>query len=603
MMSKVNTITFTLLFLIILALTPLTMHAQSEITCENDVIVQADDWLSKIADKFYGDVLAFPVIAEATNAKASVDNSYPRITDVDVIEPGWKLCVPSSADAQAMLGTESPLTSTGAERTIRFALPGLPPVPDPQVNTDWNHMIVHEAMFEPLVNLELRNGRLEPSAALAESWQQIDNTTWEFKLRQGVSFHNGEPFNADTVVYSINRTLNPPEGELRSAIWRAPNLNGVEKVDDFTVRITTSVPDATLIHGLSWWLMVPPNYIEEVGVEGFRANLVGTGPFKLESWEPANQVVVVANDNYWQGRPRLDRVILRDIPDAFTRASALQAGEIDMAMNIPIDLVEQIESSPNLAVQSVNLGSAMVLQFDIYEPCTPEAVCDQRVRQALNYAIDKEAIVRDLFKGFGAVSPGQQCPQEAFGHCPAVEAYPYDPERAKELLAEAGYADGFDMTISATSGYFQYDNELAQAISDQLSQVGVNTSIETLEAVAWLGIIEGRLENYHARGPYLLPWNTYGDCAFALEWGTERAGPYSYTPNVSWFQAVYQARETSDPAERERLYCEAAEIQKEEVPMVFLVQPPFLVGYNTRVQNFTIRPDQEVFFFPLDISN
>jgi peptide/nickel transport system substrate-binding protein len=311
----------------------------------------------------------------------------------------------------------------------------------------------------------------------------------------------------------------------------------------------------------------------------------------------------VANENYWQGRSRLDRVVLRDIPDAFTRASALQAGEIDMAMNIPIDLVEQLGTSSDLAVQSVNLGSAMVLQFDIYGPCTPEAVCDQNVRQALNYAIDKEAIVRDLFKGYGAVSPGQQCPPEAFGYCPQVEAYPYDPDQAKALLAEAGYADGFDMTISATSGYFQYDNELAQAISDQLSQVGVNVTIETLEAVAWLGIIEGRLEDYHTRGPYLLPWNTYGDCALALEWGTERAGPYSYTPNEAWTQAVYQARETFVPEERERLYCEAAQIQKEEAPMVFLVQPPFLVGYNTRVQNFTIRPDQEVFFFPLDVAN
>jgi peptide/nickel transport system substrate-binding protein len=586
----------------VVTLSPITTLAQSEIVCESDVVVQADDWLSKIADKFYGNALAYAVVAEATNAKAAADNSYARIVDVDVIEPGWKLCIPSAADVQAMQGEAPAATGTGEEKVLRFALPGLPPVPDPHVNTDWNHMIVHETMFEPLINLELNNGRLELAPALAESWQQVDDTTWEFKLRQGVSFHNGEPFNADSVVYSINRILNPPEGELRSPVWRAPNLNGVEKVDDFTVRITTKVPDATLPRGLSWWLMVPPNYIEEVGVEGFRENLVGTGPFKLESWEPANQVVVVANENYWQGRPRLNRVILRDIPDAFTRASALQAGEIDMAMNIPIDLVEQLESS-NLAVQSVNLGSAMVLQFDIYEPCTPEAICDQRVRQALNYAIDKEAIVRDLFKGYGAVSPGQQCPPEAFGYCPQVEAYPYDPERAKALLAEAGYADGFDMTISATSGYFQYDNELAQAISDQLSRVGVNVTIETLEAVAWLGIIEGRLENYHARGPYLLPWNTYGDCAFALEWGTERAGPYSYTPNEAWTQAVYQARETFVPEERERLYCEAAQIQKEEVPMVFLVQPPFLVGYNPRVQNFTIRPDQEVFFFPLDVSN
>lgn len=246
----------------ILTLAPVTTLAQNEIVCESDVVVQADDWLSKIADKFYGNVLAYAVIAEATNAKATSDNSYARIVDVDVIEPGWKLCLPSAADVQAMQGQAPAATGTGGGKVLRFALPGLPPVPDPQVNTDWNHMIVHETMFEPLINLELNNGRLELAPALAESWQQIDNTTWEFKLRQGVSFHNGEAFNADTVVYSIERILNPAEGELRSPVWRAPNLNGVEKVDDFTVRITTQVPDATLPRGLSWWLMVPPQYIK-----------------------------------------------------------------------------------------------------------------------------------------------------------------------------------------------------------------------------------------------------------------------------------------------------------------------------------------------------
>lgn len=508
---------------------------------------------------------------------------------------------PTEAPTEAP--TEPAEEAETEEKVLTFAQNGLPPVPDPHVNTDWNHMIVHLTMFEPLVNLELQDGVLEPVPALAESWEQIDDTTWEFELRQGVTFHNGEEFNADSVVYSIDRILNPPEGELHSAVFRAPNLSGVEKVDDYTVRIMTEVPDATLIRGLSWWFIVPPNYIEEQGVETFRENLVGTGPFKFESWEPNNQVVVTANEDYWKGRPALDRVIIRDMPDAFTRASALMAGEVDMAMNVPIDLVGEIESSPDLAIQDVSLPSAMVLQFDIYEPCTPEAVCDQQVRQALNYAIDRQSIVEDLFQGYGAVLQGQQCPPESFGHCPSVEAYPYDPDRARELLAEAGYPDGFDMTVTATSGYFSNDAELAQAVADQLGEVGVNVEVEIVEATVWLGIIEGRLENYHARGPYLLPWNTYGDCAFALDWGTVQAGPYSYTPNEEWGQLVQQARQTFDREERQQLYCDAAEVQKEEVPMVFLVQPPFLTAYDTQVQNFEIRPDQQVVFYPLDIAS
>jgi len=499
--------------------------------------------------------------------------------------------------------TIAPAQVASQQKAFTLAESGLPPVPHPQVNTDFNHLNVHFAMFEPLVRLELKGKALQPAPALAESWRQINDTTWEFNLRRGVTFHNGEVFNADSVVYSFNRILNPsPRGELRGAIRRAPNLNGVMRVSDFTVRITTKVPDATLIRGLSWWLIVPPKYIEENGVDNFRKHLVGTGPFKLESWEPAQRVVVVANERYWQGRPKLDRVIVRDIPNAATRASALVAGEVDIAMNVPIDLIPQVLSRPEMAVQHARLFSTTVVQFDIHGPCNPKALCDKRVRQALNYAIDKQTIVKDLFKGYGAVSPGQLCTVEVFGHSPGVRSYPYDPNKAKKLLAEAGYPDGFEMTLSATNGYLANDTDLAQAVTAQLAKVGVKVKINVLEAVAWLGIVEGRIENYHARSPYLVPWNTWGDCALALEWGTPRAGPYSYTPNEEWIRLVYKAREVSDPAERQRLYDAAAKIQREEAPMIFLVQQPIVVGYNTRVKNFLIRPDQIVPFFPLDIS-
>lgn len=513
--------------------------------------------------------------------------------------------VPEAPQAPAADTPAAGAPQPAGEKVLVLGMPGIPRATDPLINTNTAETVTHDLMFDTLTYIgPTEDGSYGPVPKLAVSWRNIDPLTWEFKLREGVTFHNGEPFNADTVLFTVDAFLNPPEGERRGAAGRLGNLTGAEKVDDYTVRFTTSQPDVTIPLGFRSLYMIPPGYIQEVGRDRFREQLVGTGPFRFESWKTSEEVVVVANDSYWQGRPALDRVVVREIPDPFTRAAALIAGEIDMTYVFPIDLVEQIGAFPNLEVQSIPILSGWVIQFDTYGPCNPEALCDERVRQALNYAVDKEALVNTIYKGTAGVSPGQICPQGSFGYTPTVEAYPYDPERAKALLAEAGYADGFDMQIATTLGLFSGDAEVSQAVAGYLAAVGVRVQVVVMDRGQWNTIIEGRMENHHNRIPYSVPWHTAGDCALALHWISELSPDgFEAYPNERWNELVIGARQAFDAAQRLRMYEEAAQIMFQEAPLILTVQPPFVVGYNSRVKNFRIDAAQSLWLYPLDVED
>ncbi|MDH3673935.1 MAG: ABC transporter substrate-binding protein, partial [Anaerolineae bacterium] len=251
------------------------------ITCETEVTVQADDWLSKLADKFYGDVLAFPAIVAATSAQAGSDDSFAVLNNPDVIEVGWKLCVPSVADAEALLSGN--FSTEQASGTIIVALAGPPESLDPADHRSRESETVLRNMFEGLVTRDTRSGvHLE----LAEELNWLDDTTLEAKLRQGVKFHNGQEMTADDVVFTFNRIIQEnaieyPEAHTSPRKGLIAPLDSVEKVDDYTVKFNFSGVWPPAMQLLVHQQIVPKSYIEEVGTQGFVEKPIGTGPFSF----------------------------------------------------------------------------------------------------------------------------------------------------------------------------------------------------------------------------------------------------------------------------------------------------------------------------------
>jgi len=221
----------------------------------------------------------------------------------------------------------------------------------------------------------------------------------------------------------------------------------------------------------------------------------------------------------------------------------------------------------------------------------------------LNYAVDKESINGHLFLGRGAVLDGQLVTKEAFGYCDKVEAYPYDPEKAKQLLAEAGYADGFEFTIHTPSGWYMQDEEMATVVAEQLRQVGIKVNLDRVEMGMWKNYLYKEVEG--PREAILVGWFSYGDAEFALRHSScsGTGVVFQLWCNEEFTAALDAAKGTFDPDERQKAYCEALQIMRDEAPGVFLVQTPVIEGVAERVQGFQTRPDQAVFVYPLDVSD
>lgn len=439
---------------------------------------------------------------------------------------------------------------------------------------------VMSQMFDGLTR---RNNAGEIVPALAESWDVVDEFTWDFHIRPGVQFHNGEPLTAESVVFSLNRALDPDRPNVRGG--RIALVTDVQAVDDDTVRITTSAPSPTLLWGLTQVMIVPHAHFTEVGEDSFVQNPVGTGPFKFEDFAQGRSISLSANENYWGEGPFVDELVFRQISEASGRLAALIAGEVHIIENVPPDLVGPIEGNPQYRVESVGTEQAMVLQLDTL---SDGPLADKRVRQAIDFAVDKESLTDSLLAGQGIAMDGQVVTRGALGYNPNIERRPYDPERARELLAEAGYPNGFDFRIMTTEGRAMQDNTLAVALQSYLGDVGINTEVLQLESGSWIeNIVAG------TAGPsFLVTWYNFGDADLALTWFITGSRYSHYWSNEEFDALATAAKGTVDVEERERLYHRALEIMSEEVPIVPIWQPPMIYGVSNDVSGWEPRPDE-----------
>ena len=482
--------------------------------------------------------------------------------------------------------TATPEPAPEVEQKLRIALSQLP------LNIDMTRsssadVVVESLIYDPLVRMS-EDG--QPVPALAESWEPLDDITWQFKLREGVKFHNGEEFDADVVKFSLDWYLNP-EPDVRIVYSR--NLRAIKEVqvvDKYTVNIITNGPSATLIGNLVWAWMRPPKYSAEVGLEGFARAPIGTGPFKLVEFKQDEDVIVERNEEYWGSTPRLETVEFVEMPEQSTRMAALEAGEVDVAENMPIDQIQRLQGAGLEIEAVVESAVTTVLLVNGKQREEYPFLSDKRVRQALNYAVNKQELVDALTGGLGRPARGQFVGPDGFGYDPDFNAYEYDPKKARDLLAEAGYPDGVAFTLSYPMGRYPFADEVLQALPSYLAQVGVTMELERMENAAW----EERYLAGELATTVLVPnYNPSMDVDRAL---------VLYHPSFprKWVEEdpkmtalIDKERSTLDPVERLKVLHEAIAYGADMAPVIWLLSPPIIYGYSPRVHDVGFRSTRQ----------
>jgi peptide/nickel transport system substrate-binding protein len=471
--------------------------------------------------------------------------------------------------------------------TVTIALKGEPNTLDP-------HRVIgrQSEAFMPNVydGLTARDQDGELVPALATSWRQISPTVWRFTLRRGVTFHNGEVFNAQSVKFTLDRALNPQQ---RATTWsQLVTISEVRIVDDFTVDVVTSRPDILLPARLSelFGAMLPPRYTEQLG-EAIGTRPIGTGPFRVIEWVKNERMVLEANTTYWRGAPAIQRVLIRPIAEDSARVAALLAGEVDMMEGVPFPLIDVLQRFPQTKVERAT--AARIFYIALNSNVAP--LNDIRVRQALNYAIDRETIIKQLYLGFGRPAASIVAAQ-APAFDAAVTPYPYDPERAKRLLAEAGYPAGFEIEFDYFTGSIADHYTPSQAVAGYLRNIGIRLR----ENVYEIGVFQEKRGADRAAPLYVY---SLGDVFLEPVWLIEwlAAGDMSRrynNPEVN--RLVEQITRTFEPAVRKPLYSRAQQLMKEDAQHIFLFQVDTVWGLRQHVQ-YTLRADEIPWFYPLSV--
>jgi peptide/nickel transport system substrate-binding protein len=453
---------------------------------------------------------------------------------------------------------------------------------DPALVAQTSGFSVINSIFDNLVERDYA-GALVPM--LAESWSFPDPTTVEFKLRQGVTFQNGEPFNAASVKYSIDRLLDPTLNSPLRGGW-PQTFQGVEVVDDATVRFHFSAPDATIFDTLAQSAaMLPPGYYASNSEDFLAANPVGTGPYRVVESVRDDHTTLAANPSYWgtatyKGSPLVPTVIYRPVPDAATRIADLLNGTADMIFDVAPDDIDTLRgrSGDGFQVVTSNADKLQFIQFMPRQATDPLA--DVRVRQALNYAVDVNSIVDNLFNGLGQ---RQSSPimVGALGYDASVAPYDYNPTYARQLLAAAGYPNGFSATMDLASS--DNPNE-ALAVVGQLQQIGVTVQPKTYE----VGTFNANWSQDKSGDLRMARWAGLQDPANFLNFTTVCGGFLAdqYACDQDATNLAKQAASTFDQGARAGLYTQAARRLHDNPMGIYLANDVSVYGVGPRVQGW-----------------
>lgn len=443
--------------------------------------------------------------------------------------------------------------------------------------------VVHVNMYNLLVK---NDANQEKVADLATAWEQVDEVTWRFELRNDVTFHNGDPFTAADVKYTFERAALDPQNKNHSNFKMIKEVN---VISDYEVEIVTHYADPVFLNRISkvGSYIMPAKYIEEQGWEYYLSNPVGTGPYKYESWVKDDRVVMVKNEDYFGDEPKWDQIVMRSIPDASTRVSELLTGGVDIAINIAASDIDRVNGNDSTGI--VFSPSQRVMQLWVR---TTEGVAtsDPLVREAIDYAIDDQQLVDILHNGAGTPTQGVTGPGNLGFNETLYNKYNYDPEHAKELLAQAGYADGFELTLTASNGLYPKDKETAEVIAVFLGEVGINVKLDVKDNTQF-----GQTLSKREMKELLLVGitNSMFDASDSIRkrFTTETAKGETDFSNEE-FDALMQASEFNvNEEEREAQIRRSQEILAEERPLIALFQVKNIIGVSERI-TFQPRTDE-----------
>jgi len=465
---------------------------------------------------------------------------------------------------------------------------------DPHAVTAVNDFRILMNVYDGLVRYA--PGTLEVEPALAESWEiSDDGTVYTFTLREGVKFHDGSAFDAEAVVFNFDRMLKEDHPYHNTGPFPLSFFFGavqsVEAVDARTVRFTLNEPYAPFLSNLAYptGLIVSPAAVMQHGAE-FGRNPSGTGPFRFAEWRSNEAVVITRNEDYWDGRAGTEAVIFRPITDANTRVAEMLSGGIDMMVEVPPVALSQFQGDSYRMVEQAGPHVWFLILNTKEGP-----FADKRVRQAANYAINKQALVNDVLEGTADIAAGPTPPAFAWAYNEALEPYPYDPDRARALIAEAG-AEGASLTFYVTEGGSGMLDPVPMGTSIQadLAAVGFDVKIETYEWNTFLGRVNPGMEGkadmaemaWMTNDPDTLPF-----LALRTEAWPDKGGFNSgYYSNPEVDKLLEAARMATDQDERARLYKEMQVIVQEDAPWVFVANWKQNAVTSSAVENFTLEP-------------
>ncbi len=428
-------------------------------------------------------------------------------------------------------------------------------------------------VFDTLVMKEA-GGRINPG--LAESWRTVDDLTWEFKLRKGVRFHDGSNFTAADVVFSLDRVPLVPNSPSPFTTYTKQITEKIV-VDPWTIRLKSAAPYPLMPNDMSTVLIVSAKAAANATTDDFNTGkaTIGTGPFKFVRWQKGDRIELVRNDAYWGPRVPWDKVTFRIITSDPTRVASLLANEVRAIENVPTNDLAKLSTNKDLGIYRTVSVRLMYLHLDTARGKTPFAtdkagkpldrnpLQDLRVRRAMSKAINRQALVERVMEG-AAVATGQLMPEKFFGYTPAIKTEPYDPEGARKLLAEAGYPDGFGLTLHAPNNRYVNDEQIAQAVAQMLSRVGIATKVDAMPSAVFFTrgsklefsfmLVGWGAETMEASSPLRALLATF-NAAKGL--GAANRGRYS---NPRMDAVLDQAMATVDDAKREKLLQQATEI-------------------------------------------
>ncbi|MBF0257928.1 MAG: ABC transporter substrate-binding protein [Desulfamplus sp.] len=474
------------------------------------------------------------------------------------------------------------------EGTLQVALTSMPNSLDLCYGADRNASNAGWPLFNSLVMVN-DDGVLEP--ALAESWTVSDGgKIYSMKLRKGVKFHNGEDFNADSVIFSWKR------GTGKDVTWRKKwdIVKEIEKIDDFTIKLKLEAPYPLLLRQISYfWNIVPEGYLKEVGEDGFIKHPVGTGPFKFVEWKKGDRLIYEANLNYWEkDKPKVEKLIFRPIEESSTRVAAIKTGEIDIVSRLSSEEAAMLKGVPGVDVIEYPVDRVFYITFNNLTSGKGLPTENKLVRQAINHAVDINAIIDSLFNGHGKPTNGFFVPTN-LGYDKDLKPFEYNPEKAKKLLKEAGYPDGFSIELAAPTGAYSQFEQVCEAIQGFLGEVGIKVKLTLMESGKYWDL-EAKKELPPMFGD---SWSCReGEPLERLE-GTLGGFKQSYSvwqdPKID--ELLAKVATLPDENERATLYVELQRYMQENPPFIYLYQPMTFEAVSSKVKNYRPRAAEDYY--------